>query len=168
MRLPVKIDFGNLRGIEPSAYAIRFLVGGTTTALVGIVGKYAGPVVGGLFLAFPAILPATVTLIAKQERKKKHQNGLHGDRRALDAAALDANGAALGSVGLLGFAVVAWLLLPRWPAPLVLLIATAVWMLLALAAWLFRRYRHRLRTRAISGQNVRYRENSAQRDVRGR
>ena len=59
-----------------------------------------GPVVGGLFLAFPAIFPAAATLIATHEREKKQAKGLRGQRRGIVAAAVESEGAVMGSVGL--------------------------------------------------------------------
>jgi hypothetical protein len=37
-----------------------------------------GPAVVGLFLAFPAIFPASATLIEKHERQRKQRQGLTG------------------------------------------------------------------------------------------
>jgi hypothetical protein len=48
-------------------YAIRFLFGGMITAVAGMIAKQFGPGIGGLFLAFPAIFPASATLIEKHE-----------------------------------------------------------------------------------------------------
>src|SRR5215470_10834004 len=45
----------------------RFLFGGAVTLAAGIVAKQCGAEVGGLFLAFPALFPATITLIAAHE-----------------------------------------------------------------------------------------------------
>jgi hypothetical protein len=98
----VKIDF------DPSAitetkwyqYAVRFVFGGLVTLLAGLIAKRFGPVVGGLFLAFPAIFPASATLIEKHEREKKERKGLRGAQRASAAVSVDAAGAAMGSIGL--------------------------------------------------------------------
>jgi hypothetical protein len=60
--------------------------------------------VGGLFLAFPVILRATASLVQKHEIEKKQAAGLHGKVRGRWAAALESAGAAIGSVGLFGFA----------------------------------------------------------------
>ena len=49
---------------------------GAITVLTGLVAKKYGPVLGGLFLAFPAIFPASVTLIEKHEREKKKKAGI--------------------------------------------------------------------------------------------
>jgi hypothetical protein len=56
------------------------------------------------FLAFPVTLPATASLVQKHEIEKKQAAGLHVKVRGRWAAALDAAGAAIGSVGLFGFA----------------------------------------------------------------
>ena len=122
-------------------YASRFLIGGFVTAGAGIVAKEFGPAVGGLFLAFPAIFPASVTLIEKHERQKKEQLGLTGVRRGKEAAAVDAAGAAVGSCGLFVFAVAVWKLLPGYPARFALPAAAASWTVVSALAWfLSKRY----------------------------
>jgi hypothetical protein len=108
------------------------------TVIAGFIAARFGPVIGGLFLAFPAIFPASATLIEKHARERKEKAGLSGARRGREAAALDAAGAVLGSIGLAAFAVVIWLGIER-SAPLALLLATAVWLVVAIAAWLVRR-----------------------------
>lgn len=85
---------------------MRFVFGGTVTVLAGIVAKHFGPAIGGLFLAFPAIFPASATLLEKHQREKKKKAGISETSRGGQAAALDAYGAALGSIGLLCFALI--------------------------------------------------------------
>jgi hypothetical protein len=64
----------------------------------------------------PAIFPASATLVEKHETQKKKRAGLQGVIRGREAAALDAAGAALGCIGLAGFATVVWqLLVPYEP-----------------------------------------------------
>lgn len=41
------------------------------TVATGMIAKKYGPGIGGLFLAFPAILPASATLIEKHEKQKE-------------------------------------------------------------------------------------------------
>jgi len=82
--------------------------GGIITIFAGMIAERWGPGIGGLFLAFPAIFPASATLIEKHERQKKTTKGLHGQERGTDAAALDALGTAMGSIGLAVFAGVCW------------------------------------------------------------
>ena len=140
----VQLDPSALRQIRWHEYAIRFLFGGLITATAGIIAKNLGPGIGGLFLAFPAIFPASATLIEKHVRQKKQQAGLNGRKRAREAASLDAAGAATGSVGLAGFALLVWRLMPEHNTPLVLAGSALAWFALAVMAWQFRRLRHRL------------------------
>ena len=46
-----------LRRAKPKDYITRFLFGAAVTLLAALISKWAGPVVGGLFLAFPGIFP---------------------------------------------------------------------------------------------------------------
>ena len=89
-------------------YVVRFLLGGAATVVAGLIGAQWGPGVGGLFLAFPAMLCASATLVQAHEKRRKKEAGLQGRKRGADAAALDAAGAALGSIGLLAFAATVW------------------------------------------------------------
>ena len=97
-----------------------------------------------MFLAFPAIFPASATLIEKHERQRKQKKGLHGEERGTDAAAIDALGAAMGSVGLVAFAGICWWLIPKYPAPLALGGATVAWLLVSFSIWIIRQRRRRL------------------------
>jgi len=134
----VRLNPSALRDIRWYEYVIRFALGGAMTVIAGLIASRFGPVVGGLFLAFPAIFPASVTLIETHERERKEKAGLSGARRGKEAAALDAAGAVLGSVGLAAFAVVIWLLTEQSPL-LALVLATAAWLTVAVLAWLVRR-----------------------------
>jgi Protein of unknown function (DUF3147) len=84
-------------------YLIRFVLGGTMTMAAGLIAARFGPVMGGLFLAFPAIFPASATLIEKHVRQRTEKVGLPSARRGQEAAALEAAGASLGSFGLAAF-----------------------------------------------------------------
>jgi hypothetical protein len=134
----VRLNPSALRDIRWYQYAIRFALGGAMTVIAGLIASRFGPVVGGLFLAFPAIFPASATLIEKHERKRKEKAGLSGARRGKEAAALDAAGTVLGSVGLAAFAVVIWLLTEQSPS-LALALAAAAWLAVAVLGWLVRR-----------------------------
>jgi hypothetical protein len=142
----VKVDLSKLKGSSYSQHAIRFALGGSITAIAGILDKRFGPGISGLFLAFPAIFPASVTLIEKAERSRKLEKGMSGDKRACAAAVLDANGAALGSLALMAFAGVVWSSVARYRAWVVLLGAATVWIGGSVAAWaISRRLRHKKR-----------------------
>ncbi len=120
-------------------YVVRFAFGGAVTALAGIIAKRYGPGLGGLFLAFPAIFPATATLLEKHEKQKKERAGRAGTLRAREIAGADAAGAALGSIGLIVFAAIVWKWLQVEPLALVLSIATLVWLLTAVMMWVARK-----------------------------
>ena len=109
--------------------------------IAGILAKRYGPVFGGLFLAFPAIFPASSTLVEKQETEKKRAVGIGATSGGRKAAALDARGASIGSIGLIGFALVVWKLLPIWHSTLVLFAASVVWIAASTLVWRLRRHR---------------------------
>src|SRR5690349_6361795 len=102
----VRIDTSGLKATNWHQLLLRFGFGGLVTAAAGVIAKIYGPAVGGLFLAFPAIFPATATLIEKHERERKQKAGLQGAVRARKAVAIDAAGASMGAIGLLAFALV--------------------------------------------------------------
>jgi|SRR5579872_6364437 len=139
----IKLNLAALKGIHWYEYLLRFLFGGAVTVGTGLLAKKFGPAMGGLFLAFPAIFPAGVTLVQKHEcEKKKHRLGIVDHERGRKAAALDARGAAMGSIGLAGFAGSAWLLLTHLGA-WSLLAALAAWVALSISAWRISKLRHR-------------------------
>src|SRR5260370_2163191 len=110
--MQIKIDCSTLGQTKWHDYALRFLFGGLITAVAGIIAKKFGPGIGGLFLAFPAIFPASATLIEKHEKQKKEKEGLQGTQRGREAASIDAAGSAMGSIGLLVFALLVWQIAP--------------------------------------------------------
>ncbi|MHB8412445.1 MAG: DUF3147 family protein [Candidatus Acidiferrales bacterium] len=137
--MKVSLNLAALKETKLHEYAIRFVCGGIVTALTGFIAKKFGPGIGGLFLAFPAILPASITLIEKHEREKKEKLGLHGTIRGREAAGVDAAGAATGSIALFVFAVIVWRFLPAHPAWLVIGGATLIWAGVAYAMWRIRK-----------------------------
>src|SRR5690348_12978201 len=138
----IKVDHKSLRQTKLYECAIRLVLGGAITVIAACLAKKFGPGVGGLFLAFPAIFPASATLVEKHEAEKKAQKGLHGEERGRDAAALDAAGAVMGSVGLALFALVVWIVLPDHSAWLTLLGAALLWFTSSCCLWLLREHRH--------------------------
>ena len=142
----------SLQGIKPHEWLVRFFFGGAVCVMAGLVAKRFGPEIGGLFLAFPAILPAGASMVEAHEKRHKARVGMDGTNRGRVVAGLDAAGAALGCFGLAGFAVVCWLVLPRMETAAVLGMATLAWLILAVAAWLLRKgriFRHRGRRAQI-------------------
>jgi hypothetical protein len=131
----IVIDFSGVRQTTLGQYASRFLIGGTITALVGLIAGKFGPGIGGLFLAFPAIFPASATLIETHELQKKQRAGVKGVVRSREAAGVDAAGAALGSIGLVAFAVAIHKLITNFPVWEVLPAALLIWMAVAILVW---------------------------------
>lgn len=103
-----------------SEYLLRFALGGAISVGAWLIASVDGPRVGGLFLAFPAILPASLTLV------KEH------DGRS--AAAEDARGAALGSLGLAAFGATVAAMAEHGPV-VALLSALLVWLVVSVGAW---------------------------------
>ncbi len=117
-------------------YAERFVFGGLITAVVGIIGKLYGPVVAGLFLAFPSILPCSITLAAKHEQKKHRAEGEQiALERGKSVVSDETSGTMAGSLGLAVFGAVVWFGMGRIPASLVLIAATLMWCAVGMAVW---------------------------------
>ena len=135
----IQIEPSVLKKTKWHEYAVRFVFGGLITAVAGFVATHYGPVVGGLFLACPAIFPASATLIEKHEEQKKERVGLAGRIRGRQAASVDATGSAIGSVGLLVFAAITWKFIPRHSVWLTLLSATIAWLAVSVLLWHLRK-----------------------------
>jgi Protein of unknown function (DUF3147) len=146
----IHVDVSALKQTRWSQLAVRFVLGGMITAATGLIAKKYGPGVGGLFLAFPAIFPAGVTLIEKHERERKQKAGVNGAVRARKAASVDAAGAAMGSIGLLTFALLIAQLITTYRSWLVMLGATLSWMAVSAFLWYVRK--HEWRSGGISHQ----------------
>ena len=135
----IKVDISALKESSWGEYAIRFLFGGMATVIAGLIAKYYGPELGGLFLAFPAIAPATATLLDQNVKEERQRAGLEGHIRGRKTAALDMFGTVWGTVGLVAFALVIWLMGPSHSAWIVLPLAMTVWLVGALSTWEMRR-----------------------------
>jgi hypothetical protein len=123
----IDANFSSLKQSNFREHVVRFVLGGAVTVAAGLIARRWGPVIGGLFLAFPAIFPAGATLIEQHEAKRKREIGRDGRSRGRLAAALDALGAALGAVGLAAFALVLWRFLPGHNSWGALGLAVAAW-----------------------------------------
>src|SRR5215211_6073084 len=80
----------NVRDLRSRDLLVRFIFGAVTSAVAGSLSILFSPIVGGVFLAFPAILAASLTLIAEEEDHKEARE--------------DARGGAVGAVALAAFA----------------------------------------------------------------
>jgi hypothetical protein len=104
MSLNISVNLSALRQAKWYQFALRFLFGGAICVLAGIIANKYGPALGGLFMAFPAIFPASATLLENEQQEKKERAGLHGTIRGRKVAGVDAAGAAMGSIGMMVFA----------------------------------------------------------------
>lgn len=115
------ITLASIRNEPPRDLVVRFVFGAAVSAAAGLIDIAAGARLGGVFLAFPAILPATLTLI-------EHE----GSRRQAED---DDVGAVLGASALIAFAGVVWWLVDRIGAAGALVSAAAVWLVVAVGLY---------------------------------
>jgi hypothetical protein len=110
---PFGFDLRRLGNIKRGEVGRRFVLGAGASLLAGGVTLLLGPRAGGLFLAFPAILLASLTLLEKKEGRA--------------AAVASSEGAVLGAIGLAVFALVFEAVLPRSGPGLAFVLALAGW-----------------------------------------
>jgi hypothetical protein len=135
----VQFNLRSLRETRGHEYLVRFLFGGLCTVIAGLIAKRFGPGIGGLFLAFPAIFPASATMIESHEKRRKAEIGADGMTRGRLAASIDASGAVLGCVGLALFALLVWKTLLHANAYLVIASAVLGWAALSYILWALRK-----------------------------
>ncbi|MHC2337641.1 DUF3147 family protein [Bradyrhizobium sp. USDA 4454] len=143
---PIRFSPSSLKEGRWYEYLIRFALGGAATVFTGLVSSRHGAVIGGAFLALPAIFCASATLIEKHEIRRKREAGLAGERRGQMAAAVDAAGAALGALGMLAFAVGFAMLVLRSNIFAAFVGASLAWLIIAVLAWYVRRKMRSMRT----------------------
>ncbi|MGT2504432.1 hypothetical protein ACVOMS_33655 [Bradyrhizobium guangxiense] len=150
--MPVKLSSSALKQTHWYEYAVRFVLGGVATVVAGLIGSRFGVSVGGLFLALPAIFCASATLIESHERRAKEKAGLSGKRRGQQAAALDAAGASLGSIGLAAFAAV-FCVVVSTSAIGAFVAAILAWAAVSVSAWWLRR-KLRITSHAVQVERI--------------
>ena len=120
-RMRVSLDSRALRSPAWAQLGLRFAFGAGIALAAGLIGMRFGPRTGGVFLAFPAILPAALTLLERSDGVEKTD--------------VDALGAVLGAVALAAFAVAAALLAARLAPALAVVGAAVAWTTVALALY---------------------------------
>jgi hypothetical protein len=136
--MPIRFSLSSLKEGRWYEYLIRFTLGGVATIFTGLISSRYGASIGGLFLALPAIFCASATLIEKHEIRRKREAGLDGAQRGREAAALDATGAGLGALGMLGFAIV-FSLTAETSVAAAFVGASLAWLVISMTAWYVRR-----------------------------
>src|ERR1700761_1052306 len=134
----IEADWHSLKETRPHEYAVRFVFGGLSTVAAALIAKRFGPGIGGLFLAFPAIFPASASLIESHEIRRKSKVGSDGRNRGRMAVSLDSQGASLGCIVLIGFSAVLGRWVPSHNAFLLIPLAAIVWLTIAYAIWAVR------------------------------
>ena len=135
--MKVQVETSSLKHSHRYGHVLRFVLGGTVTLAAGLVAKWFGPAVGGILLAFPAIMPAALILLERSQNEQVPPPGCGA--RGRRAVVLDAVGGAMGSLGLIAFAVVVWKTLVRMPTTLALIAGTVAWAAVAVVVWMARK-----------------------------
>src|SRR5258706_16313213 len=104
----VRFNPSALRQTHFYEYLVRFGLGGAMTLIAGLIAARFGPLVGGLFLPFPAFFPASATLFQKHVREPTEKVGLPGTWRGKVTAAVVAVGAAISSYGHVSLCMAMW------------------------------------------------------------
>jgi len=115
-----EVDLHGLSKPKLWEYALRFCFGGLVALLASLTAKSLGDFAGGLALAFPAILPAALTLVKEHDGRQQ--------------AAEDARGARFGAAGLIAFGILIYLSANSSPA-LALPMALLTWAATASGLW---------------------------------
>jgi len=115
-----RLNLDGLNGKRPKDYLVRFAFGASISLIAALISlKFQ--LFGGMFLAFPAVLPASLTLIERDLGKEE--------------AGIDAEGAIIGAIGLLTFAVVAAFGIKAIGAIPALVVAAAAWLVVSLGIY---------------------------------
>jgi len=118
---PIAIEAGRMRDVRARDLAIRFAFGAVTSIAAALISLAFGARAGGLLLAFPAILAASLTLIENEDS-------------AADARE-DARGAVVGAVALGAFAATGSALFTIVPGAVALAVASLAWATVAVGLY---------------------------------
>ncbi len=135
----IGINVAKLREGKPSEYLTRFLFGGIVTVVATLISTRYGPIIGGLFLAFPGIFAPGLSMTETHAIERKAAGGANGTLFARAEASVEAAGASIGALGLAAFAAVLWKGLPTHPLALVLPLAGAAWLVVSVILWWLRK-----------------------------
>lgn len=114
-------DFRKALQAKPGAMLLRFVAGALTSVVAGLMGLVFGEHIGGIPLAFPAVLVASLTLIEEQEDSEEARE--------------DSRGAMAGAAAMAVFGVVGGVLFGVLPGGAVLVLAAIAWLLVAVGLY---------------------------------
>ena len=112
-----RIDVSSFRDVKVKEMGARFALGAAVSVVAGVISHLVGARIGGVFLAFPAILPASLTFVQ--------------DKEGTRTADRDALGAVLGGFALIVFAAVGESMFGRDNSAAVLALALTAWLVAA-------------------------------------
>ena len=135
----IGINVAKLREGKPHEYLTRFLFGGIVTVLATLIARHYGPILGGLFMAFPGIFAPGLSMTETHAIERKAKAGASGTLFARAEASVEAAGASAGALGLAAFALTLWIGLPAHSLTLVLPLASAVWLAVSVLLWWIRK-----------------------------
>jgi hypothetical protein len=135
----IGINVAKLREGTPTEYLTRFLFGGIVTVLATLIAGHYGPIIGGLFLAFPGIFAPGLSMTETHAIERKAKAGANGILFARAEASVEAAGASIGALGLAAFALVLWKGLPTHSLALILPLAGAAWLTISVLFWWLRK-----------------------------
>lgn len=110
-----------LQQLKASHLILRFFFGGVACVLAGLVDNRYGPLLSGLFFAFPAMVPASLSIALKNQTP----------RDALEITF----GASAGAVGLAGAGFFLWRFGSDLPRVSALGAAVLIWLATAMLTW---------------------------------
>jgi hypothetical protein len=114
-------DLQKVLQAKPKAMLLRFVAGALASVVSGALGLLFGEHIGGIPLAFPAVLVASLTLIEEQEDSEEARE--------------DARGAMAGAAALAVFGVVAAVLFGALPGGIALALAAITWLAVAVGLY---------------------------------
>lgn len=114
---PPGFDLRKALRAKPGPMLLRFAAGAVTSIAAGILAIVFGPRIGGIPLAFPAVLVASLTLIEEQEDSEEARE--------------DSRGAMAGAAAMAIFGVIGGVLFGTLPGGVVLVLAAVGWLLAA-------------------------------------
>jgi len=104
-----------------SKYLVRFAFGAAISLVAGLLGMVFGPKLGGLFLGFPSH-PARIAHADREEGGQARSRHRH-------------EGATLGAIAMILFALLVSLTVARWGVVLSLAASLAVWTMVAVGLY---------------------------------
>ena len=135
----IGINVAKLREGKPSEYLTRFVFGGIVTVIATLISTHYGPIIGGLFLAFPGIFAPGLSMTETHAIERKAAAGANGILFARAEASVEAAGASIGALGMAAFALVLWKFLPTHTLTLALTLAGAAWLAVSVLFWWLRK-----------------------------